>query len=410
MRKQDVINTTTRSLQDFSKEEIARASLSSAFENDYPIAFWRLPNTGEIHVLISFREALKLDKVDFEELAKGFVIAPFDNVNQQHIFIQSDLHIAFDFDEVSCQFDFNKEKPTHQEEVFIDRFFYRLDHPESVPSYHRKGTPGLAALPDYKEYVDKCVNAIKSEQVQKVVPARFTEVDLNEDFDAIDQFMELGKTYPNAFISLTSIPGIGTWMGATPEVLIEQEGDLFKTVALAATQKRDPQKSISDTAWNQKEIEEQAMVGRYIINCFKKIRLREFEEKGPKTVVAGNLLHLKTDYKVNMAETNFPELGTVMLELLHPTSAVAGMPKATALGMIKEWEGFDREFFSGFLGPVHIDNHTNIFVNLRCMQLFGDRARLYAGAGVTEDSDPVKELQETEIKFNTLLNVMGHRH
>ena len=78
-------------------------------------------------------------------------------------------------------------------------------------------------------------------------------------------------------------------------------------------------------------------------------------------------------------------------------------------GGIKEWEGFDREFFSGFLGPVHIDEHTNIFVNLRCMQLFGNKARLYAGAGVTEDSNPAKELQETEIKFNTLLNVMGQQ-
>lgn len=410
MSKSEVIRTTTRSLQDFSKAEIAGASLSSAYENDYPIAFWRLPNTGEIHILISFDKAQKLDKVDFEELAKGFVIAPFDNVHNPHLFIKSDLHIAFDFDEVSCHFDFNKEKPSHREEVFIDSFFHRLDNLEQTPSYHKNASTKTAVLPDYEEYVDKCVNAIKSEQVQKVVPARYVEIGLKADFDVIDQFMKLGKTYPNAFISLTSIPGTGTWMGATPEVLIEQHGDVFKTVALAATQKRDPEKSISETAWNQKEIEEQAMVSRYIINCFKKIRLREFEEKGPKTVVAGNLLHLKTDYRVNMAETNFSELGTVMLELLHPTSAVAGMPKATALGMIKEWEGFDREFFSGFLGPVHIDEHTNIFVNLRCMQLFGDKARLYAGAGVTEDSNPAKELQETEIKFNTLLNVMGQHH
>ncbi|GAB5527096.1 MAG: isochorismate synthase [Roseivirga sp.] len=410
MRRPEVIKTTTRSLQDFSKEEIARASLSSAYENQYPIAFWRLPNTGEIHILISFDSVQKLTKVDFEELEKGFVIAPFDNVHNQHLFIKSDLHIAFDFDEISCQFDFNKEKPDHREESFIDSFFHYLHTPEEVPSYHKNSSPKSAVLPDYEEYVDKCVNAIKSEQVQKVVPARYVEVDLKADFDAVDQFMKLGKTYPNAFISLTSIPDTGTWMGATPEVLIEQQGEIFKTVALAATQKRDSENSISDTAWNQKEIEEQAMVSRYIINCFKKIRLREFEEKGPKTVVAGNLLHLKTDYMVNMIETNFPELGTVMLELLHPTSAVAGMPKATALGMIKEWEGFDREFFSGFLGPVHMDDHTNIFVNLRCMQLFGDKARLYAGAGVTEDSKPAKELQETEIKFNTLLNVIGQHH
>lgn len=410
MRRPEAVKTTIRNLEDFSKEEIAKASLAAAYDNEYPIAFWRLPNTGEIHVLISFDEVQYMDTIGFDNLEKGFVIAPFDNVHKQNLFIKSDLHIAFDFDEVSCHFDFDKEKPSFKEEFFIDSFFQHLDSPALTTPYHKGATPKKTSLPDYEEYVDKCVNAIKSEQVQKVVPARYTEIDLKAGFDVIDKFMKLGKTYPNAFISLTSIPKTGTWMGATPEVLIEQQGEIFKTVALAATQKRNPDHSISDTAWNQKEIEEQAMVSRYIINCFKQIRLREFEEKGPKTILAGNLLHLKTDYKVNMAETNFPELATVMLELLHPTSAVAGMPKATALGMIKEWEGFDREFFSGFLGPVHIDDHTNIFVNLRCMQLFDNKARLYAGAGVTEDSNPAKELQETEIKFNTLLNVMDQQH
>lgn len=409
MRRPEPTKTLTRNIQEFSKEEITRASLAAAFENEYPIAFWRLPNTGQVHVLVSFDDAQKLETINLEELKRGFVLAPFDNVKNPHLFIKGDLHIAFDFDEITCQFDFNKEKPSHKEERFLDSFFRQLETVEKNHSYHKPLNTQASALPDYQEYVHKCISAIKADQIQKVVPARYMEVPLTNDFDPVDQFMKLGKTYPNAFISLTSIPEVGTWMGATPEILIEQQGDIFKTIALAATQKRDPEKSISETAWNQKEIEEQAMVTRYIINCFKKIRLREFEEKGPKTIVAGNLLHLKTDYKVNTAETNFPELGTVMLDLLHPTSAVAGMPKSTALSMIKEWEGFDREFFSGFLGPVHIDNCSNMFVNLRCMQLFEDKARLYAGAGVTEDSNPAKEYEETEIKFNTILNVIGQQ-
>ena len=151
------------------------------------------------------------------------------------------------------------------------------------------------------------------------------------------------------------------------------------------------------------------MVSRFIINCFKKIRLREFTEKGPKTAKAGNLLHLKTVFEVNMDETNFAELPTVMLDLLHPTSAVAGMPKEPAIDFINKHEGLDRGFYSGFLGPVGMDNSTHVFVNLRCMQLFKDHVRLYAGAGVTEDSDPEKEYLETEMKCNTLLNKIIHR-
>jgi isochorismate synthase len=141
--------------------------------------------------------------------------------------------------------------------------------------------------------------------------------------------------------------------------------------------------------------------------CFKQIRLREFEEHGPKTVEAGNLLHLKTIYTVDMEDTKFPLLGSVMLDLLHPTSAVCGMPKLPAQEFLSQNEKFHRELFSGYLGPVGIGNETHLFVNLRCMQILEDGALLYAGAGVTEDSVPVKEWIETQLKCDTLLDVLN---
>jgi isochorismate synthase len=95
-----------------------------------------------------------------------------------------------------------------------------------------------------------------------------------------------------------------------------------------------------------------------------------------------------------------------MLQLLHPTAAVCGMPLEPSLEFLKENEGYDREFYSGYLGPVNINNHTHLFVNLRCMKLLDNQGLLYAGAGVTFDSLPEKEWEETEIKFKTLLNVI----
>jgi isochorismate synthase len=196
-------------------------------------------------------------------------------------------------------------------------------------------------------------------------------------------------------------------MGASPETIIEVKGSKhFTTVAVAGTQAYHPGTSLQEVAWRQKEIEEQALVSRYIINCFKKIRLREFEEVGPKTVVAGNLLHLKTTYSVDMEETQFPLLGSVMLDLLHPTSAVCGMPKAPAAAFLNQFETFDRALFSGYLGPVNINRGTHLYVNLRCMQIQSGKALLYAGAGVTEDSIPEREWMETQLKCDTLLEVM----
>ena len=136
------------------------------------------------------------------------------------------------------------------------------------------------------------------------------------------------------------------WLGASHETLVALDADgVFRTISLAATQAAfDASGAIipaSEVRWGQKEIQEQALVSRYIVECFKKIRLREYYENGPKTVQAGNLYHLRTDFKVDTQAVNFAELGTVMVELLHPTSAVCGTPKPAALRFIEAAEGYD---------------------------------------------------------------------
>jgi isochorismate synthase len=95
-----------------------------------------------------------------------------------------------------------------------------------------------------------------------------------------------------------------------------------------------------------------------------------------------------------------------MLKLLHPTSAVCGMPKEPATAFLKSFENYDREFYSGFLGPVNMDNYTSLFVNLRCAQLLDRKAYLYAGAGVTSDSNPEREWRETLIKNQTIQEIL----
>jgi isochorismate synthase len=273
-----------------------------------------------------------------------------------------------------------------------------------------KGQTEISGEKDhFIKMVEDGITAIEEGEFDKVVSARTYDEPLLENFDIIEQFNRMEKAYPDAFVSLVSIPGHGTWLGASPELLIEVSVEHFRTVSVAGTQPFPLDKDVSEAAWNQKEIEEQAMVSRYIIEQFKTIRLREFEESGPRSVRAGNMIHLKTEYNVNLKEVNFPELGTVMLHLLHPTSAVCGMPKFSALRFIAANEHLNREFYSGYLGPVNIDGNNRLYVNLRCMQILRTRAVLYAGAGITHDSIPEKEWDETALKCQTLLSVMnGH--
>ncbi|WP_242510113.1 chorismate-binding protein [Hymenobacter persicinus] len=265
--------------------------------------------------------------------------------------------------------------------------------------------PHTATQPEYAALVETGVEAIRQGQVLKVVSSRAARRPLPAGFDALRAFESLCQRYPQAFVSLVSAPGAGTWLGASPEVLVTIDADgIFRTMALAGTQPLAPGMLPQQAIWRQKEIEEQALVSRYIVSCFKQLRLREYEETGPRTAVAGQLLHLRTDFAVNLRAVPFPTLGTDMLRLLHPTSAVGGMPRQAALNFLHQHEGYDRAYYSGFLGPVNLPQPgvARLFVNLRCLQLRSTEAVLYAGTGLTIDSDPEREWSETEMKLSTI--------
>lgn len=387
-----------KSATPISVDGCLRRAATASHEAGFSFAFWKLPNSTAISFAAS-REPLATHDVVLEEMKSGYLFAPFDP-GEKKIFLPADEFFSCLNGVIQdCRGELMNQLTGRKEE----------QPPENkTPFYERPLESGLTADDSsYKRLVDQCRREVLSGRFEKLVPSRCKEVDLPADFDFIRLFLELGRRYPAAMVSVFSSPITGTWVGATPETLVRVDvNQHFHTVAVAGTQPYAPGTDIRGITWNQKEIEEQALVERYIINCFKRIRLREFDEHGPKTVVAGNVVHLKTDFEVDMVATRYPQLGSVMLQLLHPTSAVCGMPLEASLAFLKSHENYPRQFYSGFLGPVHIEQETQLFVNLRCMQLGRGKARLYAGAGVLGDSDPEKEWQETELKMNTLLNVI----
>lgn len=364
----------------------------------HPFSLWRLPHAEAINLIVGEENPIRLDDFSLEESAPGFIIAPF-HPQRQKLFIQATHRYCFTAQEV-----LKNNEPLPQEEVN----FMNVSSREAASVYFRSSFARSSSATEYTALVNRGIKKIAEGYFEKVVPSRTKLVALPDSFDEVNLFLKLSKKYPHALVSLVSSAETGTWLGATPELLVSTDSQLrFKTVALAGTKPITPDTDVRTVAWTQKEIEEQALVCRYIISCFKKIRLREYEEHGPKTIVAGNVLHLKTDYEVDMIATGFPQLGSTMLKLLHPTSAVCGMPLQNALDFLLQEEGYDREFYSGYLGPVNIDHESHVYVNLRCMQILKDnKANLYAGAGVTIESNAQKEWEETEIKMNTLLNVI----
>lgn len=394
MTQANFTHIETKQKQAFS----AKALIGTALARGDCFALWRLPNETEQHLILS-KTILSLSQEDtLEELPQGFMITPFVAVTRS--FIPADYFFRFSNGELL--------PPQSATEANSQTWLQEQNFsPVNSLNFHihKNKPPFCAEASSFTALVSKAVSHIEEGVFEKVVPSRAKSIDKN--FDLLEAFEKLCVRYPTAMVSLISTPEHGTWLGATPETLVSiEDNTFFKTVALAGTKAWHEGIDCKNVAWTQKEIEEQALVERYIISCFKKIRLREYEEHGPKTIVAGNLMHLKSTFSVDMKATNFPQLGSTMLNLLHPTSAVCGMPKESAFDFLQTHEGYDRELYSGYLGPVNIQNNTHLFVNLRCLQLKQDNVILYAGAGVTIDSDPQKEWEETEMKMKTLESVI----
>lgn len=420
------MQTDIRNLLTETAQPTATSYWQTARQMGFPAAIWRLPNQTDKHLIVQFDSTLTMLPVDLEELPAGFVMSPFANFDYGTgepfcaPFLRADLHVVKrdqDWQVASAGLSEQQEfflKTTRHIAATNSTSIYLLNDSlaENADEKARKR---------FEQSVQEAISAMQQRAFRKVVLSRKKTVVFNDELDAVALFEQLCETYPTAFVSAVWLPDRQqVWISATPERLVSVDADgIFRTISLAGTQSAyhaDGQlKRTAEALWSQKEIEEQAMVSRYIIECFKKIRLREYIEEGPKTILAGNLMHLGSHFTVDTGAVHYPQLGTVMTRLLHPTSAVCGWPRTDAFNFILEHEGYDREFYSGFLGPVNMAANgtdggpeSHLFVHIRCMKIEGSTATLYAGAGLTEDSDPHKEWQETEMKCQTLLAVLNH--
>ncbi len=384
-------------------QQLLEKVFNFSLQNHFSVAVYRLPSDGKIRMLADVSGSYQKVSTDLEELPEGFIFSPFSNLdNNAALFIRKGIALS---ETSGLQFDGHIALQEAEKIVSsLSNFRNQTSNIAVSPNQPPKDT----SKEDYCRLVSKAIDTFEEGQFQKVVISRSKTLALQSTFDILKAFHELCKNYPYAFVSVVSIPNIGTWLGASPEVLISvDKNKVFKTSAVAGTQSFQSGMDVAEVGWTQKEIEEQAMVSRYIINCFKKIRLREFEEIGPRTAQAGNLVHLKTDFIVDTHTVSYPQLGSVMINLLHPTSAVCGTPRSTSLDFISNYENYDRSFYSGYLGPVNINDESHLYVNIRCVQVFTDKVVLYAGAGITHWSKPDKEWEETEMKMKTMIDIFA---
>ncbi len=236
---------------------------------------------------------------------------------------------------------------------------------------------------------------ISSGACEKVVLSRVKSAPYQKQF-LFEDFETLCRIYPNAFVYLVSSLHFGTWIGATPEILVEKSGDAYRTVALAATKKVD-----DPSEWSAKEMFEQGVVNEFIVKRLRDAGCLAVHSNERHEHTAGPLKHLRNE--ISFSSTNIA-LKT-LIGTLHPTPAVSGLPQDKAISLIQLLEDHDRSLYAGVIGIV--DEHSsNLFVNLRCAQVFDESVSLYVGGGHTEASDANAEWEETENKAKTLLNIL----
>jgi len=388
-------------LSRYSVFDSLRAIWNTAVELQAAIAIWRKPRSTDLNVLIDFSSQRQAISLDIDGGTSGFAVSPFQTQGGKNAFLlQPHLHISLRDDGPAILSDAKTPDAYWQTlEIHLNNF------KQGFEAYTGQ-QPNLKTCTDkfhFLKCVNKALKLITSGSIEKIVIAHAFSQPLGNQFDLMHLLSKLSAEHPDAFTSLISIPKVGTWMGASPELLMEVSAtQQFRTVSLAGTQVYPAHLPLSEAVWKQKEIEEQAMVSRFIIAQFKSIRLRAFEETGPRSVRAGALIHLKSEFYVNMQALPYSEPSNMMLRCLHPTSAICGMPRHTAQAFISSHEGFNRGLYGGFLGPVNINKESQLYVNLRCMQLSHSHVTYYAGAGITHASIAEKEWQETQLKSKTL--------
>ncbi len=404
-----IIFQSANSMVGVTHNQKLRALYHAAVANHLPVALWRYPHDEAKQAVVDFSGVAQPTTIDFSEQVAGFVFAPFvSNEGQMPLFIKASFYL----DPIGQDFlsDENNFLIAKNRRRFLRDYQNQLTNPTEVSPWVTGPIDRTANKffneTEYADLVDQAITFIKASGVRKVVTSRATETELPQDFDPLTTFEGLCQRYQNAFISLIAIPEVGTWIGATPEVLLELNDQQLRTVSLAGTQPRPTDRTLDMVTWGDKEIEEQALVSDDIREFFRNLNIDNFTEDGPKTVSAGKIVHLQTEFKVSLPKRDLLYLANQVLRDLHPTSAVCGMPKEAALAFILENERYNRAFYSGFLGPVHINQASRLFVNLRCMQLRRQSAILYIGGGITQDSVPSAEWYETVLKSKTLLDIL----
>ena len=354
----------------------------------FSFALYRLPWTDECYfILQTSGEVNTLGDISELNGRKGFIIAPFQQTEEHPIVLIRPDQTAYDWAEIT-------------------QALSTLENADDILTCQPLSTQPVSTLNEEERYdryfaaFNRFMKPLQAKDFRKLVLSRPAFHSIDNQFSPLETFVKACNDYPRMMIYLCHTPVSGTWLGSTPEILLSGQASRWSTVALAGTMPIE--NGVEPTEWDNKNKEEQSIVAEYVRNIVKK-HGKKMMEKGPYTARAGQLVHLKTDFLFELKETKY--LGNLLKEL-HPTPAVCGLPKTEAYEFITKNEGYDRRYYSGFVGWIDPEGHSDVYVNLRCMEIRTNEVKLYAGGGILPSSEVRSEWNETGEKMKTMKSLI----
>jgi menaquinone-specific isochorismate synthase len=273
-----------------------------------------------------------------------------------------------------------------------------LARPPSRVRWHDGSLPG----PQWEQAVAEAVAAIKAGSLSKVVLAQDRFATAAEPIDIRAPRRRLADRYPEC----STLPCDGT-VGATPELLIPQTGRQVRALVLAGTTPRGGDPAEDDALGREllasaKNTEEHVYAVASMREALEPLCDELDSQPRPALIKLPNLQHLGTWVRGSLAANGTPRSALGLAAAVHPTAAVGGAPTGVALELIRELEHMDRERYAGPVGWVDADGNGEWGIALRCAQISGRTARLFAGCGIVAGSDPAAELAEAQVKFRPM--------
>ena len=265
---------------------------------------------------------------------------------------------------------------------------------------------------EYAEAVARATKSIAQGDLRKVVLARSVIVDAGRALDPKQLLWRLRAVDPDCYVfaapqSADAVDAI--LVGATPELLVRRRGRTVEATPLAGSSQRfgDPvrDRASADRLFDStKDREEHAVVVEDVAHVLGAFCDGLEYPREPELLGTANVWHLATPFRGRLHDPAVTSLELVAA--LHPTPAVCGMPREAAREALDTLEPIDRGGYAGPVGWTDANGDGEWAIALRCAEITGSTARLFAGAGIVVDSVPEAEVDETERKFRALLDAL----